>query len=93
MNDVNNYAKNLLRTRGRRCVATILTHLEDNVWKHVPEDVQRQARSRILATVGEFQDLAMDMVVADTGAINEFWVQELEKIHKEIRNVHASNPR
>lgn len=90
MNDVNSYAKNLLGTRGRRCVATILTHLENNVWEHVPEDVQRRARSHILATVGEFQDLAMDMVIADTGVINDFWVEELEKIHKEIRNISGN---
>ena len=97
MNDVNSYAKNLLRTRGRRCVATILTNLEDNVWQYVPEDVQKKTRSHILATIGELQDLAMDMVVADTGTINDFWVEELEKIHKEIRKmngiVHAPDAR
>ncbi len=90
MNDINSYAKNLLRTRGRRCVATILTHLEENVWESVPPEVQRQARSHILSTVGEFQDLAMDMVVADTGTINDFWVEELEKLHKEIRNINGA---
>ena len=59
------------------------------MWKDVPQESQRQARSHILSTVGEFQDLAMDMVVADTGSINEFWVEELEKLHKEIRNINA----
>jgi hypothetical protein len=94
VNDVNSYARNLLRTRGRRCVATILSYLEDNAWEHVPKEKQRHIRSHILSTVGEFQDLATDMVVADTGTINDFWVEELRKIHDEIRglsDVHAQN--
>ena len=87
MNDVNSYAKNLLRARGRRCVATILSYLEENIWEHVPAEKKRSVRSHVLSTVGEFQDLATDMVVADTGTINDFWVEELEKIHTEIRGL------
>lgn len=85
MNDVNNFARNLLAARGRRTVATLLTYLEDNVWQYVPEHVQREARGRVLATVGEFQDLAMDMITADTGTINEFWVEQLDGLHEAIK--------
>lgn len=89
MTDGNTFAKNLLGTRGRRCVATILTYLEENVWEHVPPDKQQQARSAILATLGEYQDLAMDIVTSDTGTINQFWVEELENLHQEIRSLNG----
>ena len=92
----NSYAKNLINKRGRRCVATILTYLEENVWMYLSKDEQQAVRGHVLSTVGEFQDLAMDMVTSDTGAINDFWVEELEKVHQSIRElsrgpIHAPN--
>jgi hypothetical protein len=87
------YAKNLLAVRGRRCVATLLTYLEDHAWEHLTEETRHQIRSKVMSTIGEFQDLAMDMVAADTGSINQFWVDELEKLHDRIRELKREHGR
>lgn len=86
-------AKDLLRTRGRRAVATMLTYMEEHVWPEIPkeqrDEIQAQARAKILAIMGDYQDLAMDMVSSETGAINEYWVDELAKLHDEIGRLHG----
>ena len=87
--DVNSYAKNLLATRGRRSVATLLTWMEAHVWSHLEETLQQDARSKIMSVIGDFQDLAMDMVAAETGTINDFWVEELDKLHRSIRRANG----
>lgn len=89
MSDANSYAKNLLAVRGRRNIATLLTWMEKNVWPHIEQDLQSEARSKIMAVLGDFQDLAMDMVAADTGTINDFWVEELGKLHESIRGLNG----
>lgn len=81
--------KEYLRIRGRRVTATVMTTLEDHAWEHISEDQQRHIRSVVLSTVAEYQDLAMDLVSSEQGSINEFWVEELAKIHKELRAING----
>lgn len=81
--------KEYLRIRGRRVTATIMTTLEEHAWEHLNEDQQRHIRSVVLSTIAEYQDLAMDIVSSEQGSINEFWVEELAKIHTEIRRVNS----
>lgn len=83
----NSYAKNLLATRGRRASATLLTWLENNVYEYVPPEAQGEIRGKVLQIISEYQDLAMDLVASDTGAINEFWVEELGRIHSTLRSI------
>lgn len=94
MTDNNSFAKNLLATRGRRAVATLLTWLEDNAYQYLPPEVQTETRGKVLSVIGEFQDLAMDMVASDTGVINDFWAEGLAEIKAEIRKAygHAQVP-
>jgi hypothetical protein len=82
--------KEYLRVRGRRVTATVMTTLEEHAWEHIPEDQQRHIRSVVLSTIAEYQDLAMDLVSSEQGSINEFWVEELSKIHKELRALNGS---
>ncbi len=86
-------ARDLLSTRGRRAIATLLTYMEENVWPELPDEVQPQvqaaARSKILAVLGDYQDLAMDLIASEDATINEFWVDELAKIHDEIRRLRG----
>lgn len=89
MTDNNSFAKNLLATRGRRAVATLLTWLEDNVYEKIPPELQSEVRGKVLSVIGEFQDLAMDMVASDTGVINDYWVEGLEQIMKELRRING----
>jgi hypothetical protein len=87
MTDNNSFAKNLLATRGRRAVATLLTWLEDNAYQYLPADVQTETRGKVLSVIGEFQDLAMDMVASDTGIINDFWAEELAEMKSLLRRI------
>lgn len=80
-----NYAANLLAKRGRRTSATLLTYIEKNFKNRLNSDEWEQLRQKILDTVGDFQDLATDMVAADTAAINEFWIDALVEIRKAIK--------
>jgi len=83
----NSYAKNLLAQRGRRASATLLTWLENNVYEFVTPELQGEIRGKVLQIISEYQDLAMDMVASDTGTINEFWVEELDRIHSTLRSI------
>lgn len=86
MNDKvdNSFAQKLLQSRGRRTVATLLSYMEERVWPHIPEELQKEARSKIMRVVGDYQDLASDAIAADTGAINEYWIDELVQIHDKL---------
>ena len=81
-------ARDLLSTRGRRAIATLLTYMEENVWPELPDEVQPQvqaaARSKILSVLGDYQDLAMDLIASEDATINEFWVDELARLHDRI---------
>jgi hypothetical protein len=81
-------ARDLLATRGRRTIATLLTYMEENVWPELPDEVrmhvQAAARSKILSVLGDYQDLAMDLIASEDATINEFWVEELARLHDRI---------
>lgn len=83
----NSYAKNLLATRGRRAVATLLTWLEDHAYEHLPPEIQEATRGKVLSIIGEFQDLAMDMVASETGTINDYWAEALTEIQDSLRRI------
>ena len=82
----NDFAKNLVSNRARRCSATILTWLENNVYDDIPDEKHSQVRRTILSNVNDLSDLAIDIVKSDTGQINEFWVTELDAIKQMIRD-------
>ena len=81
----NSYPKNLLSKRGRRTVATLLTYFEENVYQHVDKDLQNDIRAKVMMVVGDFQDLAMDMVASETGSINELWVDAIREMHDDLK--------
>ena len=81
--------KEFLRIRGRRVSATIMSTLEAVVWDQISDEDRKKIRSAVLSTIGEYQDLAMDLVSSEAGSINEFWVDELAKLHRELRKVNA----
>ena len=85
-------AANLVATRGNRCNAAILGWLEDNLYANHPEittQEQKQIRSLILDNVNQFKDLAMDIVKSETAVVNELWVQKLDAIHDELREING----
>lgn len=87
MSGENNYAKKLLAQRGRRAAATLLTYLEDNTRGKLTNAEWEDLRGKVLAVIGDFQDLAMDMVASETGAINEHWANAIAEIHDVLRRI------
>lgn len=87
--DQNSFARNLVSTRAKRASATVLGYLEDNVYEYVPAAQQTQIRKVILDNINGLSDLAMDIVRAETGEINEFWIEELRKIHTSLERLHG----
>ncbi len=78
------YATRFIQKRGRRAVATLLTYMEERVWEHIPEELQEEARSKIMRTMGDFQDIATDMIAADVAIMNEFWVEQMGQLRDDL---------
>ncbi len=71
MPDPNNtMAATLIATRGNRTTAVILGWLEDHVYEHLDEDLQRATRKMILDSINGFKDLAIEIVKSDTAYMN-----------------------
>lgn len=85
MKNNNDFAKNLVANRARRCSATILTWMENNIYEFLPNEKQQAVRSTVLQNVNDLSDIAIDIVKSDTGQINEFWVEELAEIKDMLR--------
>jgi hypothetical protein len=93
MNDSNSMAANLVATRGNRCTASILGYLEDNIYRDVPQittQMQKAIRQVILDQVNTFKDLAIDIVKSDTAMMNQVWVEKLDEIHHELREMRRA---
>jgi hypothetical protein len=85
MRDDNNGVAKLIAIRGNRTTASVLSWLEDNIYKHLTEEEQKNTRRMILDHINGFKDLAIDIVKADTSYINEIWAEKLDEIHQELR--------
>ena len=83
----NDFAKNLVANRARRCSATILTWMENNIYEFLPREQQESVRRTVLSNVNDLSDIAIDIVKSDTSQINEFWVEELAEIKDMLREV------
>lgn len=80
----NSFAHNLVNIRGRRAMATLLTALEKEVKPHLSQQEWENVRSKVLQVLGDFQDFCMDMIKAETGAINEIWAEKIGEIHEAV---------
>jgi hypothetical protein len=85
MRDDNSGVAKLVAIRGNRTTAVVLSWLEDNIYKHLTEQEQKDTRRLILDQINGFKDLAIDIVKADTSHINEIWAEKLDQIHQELR--------
>ncbi len=88
----NSMAANLVATRGNRCSAAILGWIEENVYKEYEIDpaMQRRLRQQILDQVNALKDLSIDIVKSETAVINEVWVEKLDEIHQELRQLNGA---
>jgi hypothetical protein len=49
--------------------------------------MQKAIRQVILDQVNTFKDLAIDIVKSDTAMMNQVWVEKLDEIHQELREL------
>lgn len=90
MSDTNSTTANLVATRGNRCTAAILGFLEDEVYATVPEistEMQKRIRQVVLDQINGFKDLAIDIVKSDAAVMNQVWVEKLDDMHRELREL------
>lgn len=82
----NTMAANLIATRGNRTTAVMLSWLEDNVYEHLDEELQRRTRQMVLDNINVYKDLAIDIVKSDTAYMNEIWLEKIDELHEAIKN-------
>lgn len=85
MSDNPNMATKLVANRGNRAAAIILGWMERNIYQYLPDEEQSRTREIVLDQINEFKDLVIDVVKSDTGYVNDFWLEKLDEIHREIR--------
>lgn len=85
MRDENSGVAKLIALRGNRTTAVMLSWLEENVYRYLPEEVQIETRKQVMDNINSFKDLAIDIVKSDTAVINEVWAEKIDEIHSYLR--------
>lgn len=90
------YVRNLLNEQRRRCVGSLMAYLEANIYNRLTEREQKEVRQRVLAVVGQYHDICLDMVKASVneGALmNDDAAALLHRLSGEVsklrRELHA----
>lgn len=68
------FARNVLNEQRRRLIGNLMQYMERNVYEHLTPDQQRELRSRVLTSVGQYHDVCLDMLKAsidDGTLVNE----------------------
>jgi predicted RND superfamily exporter protein len=93
MSNENTMAVNLIKQRGNRATASLLTYMENNVQEYIPDEVWNRTRREVLDAINGFKDLAIDVVKSDTAILNEEYLQALTDIKSELRNLNGISSR
>jgi hypothetical protein len=75
----------LLSSQHKRLVATIMRHIERDVYPALRPDQRRELREVVVRAAGTYHDTALDCVKAsgdDTSVRNERFYDLLEQIHR-----------
>ena len=81
------FAKRVLTEQRRRCVGSLMSHIEQQVYPHLDERALRELRAKVLGTVNAYHELCLDMVSASINegtVINEEAVRMIARIHGEV---------
>jgi predicted RND superfamily exporter protein len=93
MSNDHTMAVNLIKQRGNRATASLLTYMENNVQEYIPDEVWNRTRREVLDAINGFKDLAIDVVKSDTAILNEEYLQALTDIKSELRNLNGISSR
>lgn len=81
------FIRNLLNEQRRRMVGSLMTHIEQRVYPHLPESERKELRSRVLAAVGQYHDTCLDMLkasVVDDTVVNQEAVETLARMDRNL---------
>lgn len=89
MTDNNSMAANLVKRRGNRCTATLLSWMEKHIKHQISEDLWQDMRREVMYQVNDFKDLAIDIVGSETAILNELYVEKVDEIRQELRRIRG----
>lgn len=81
------FVRNLAVEQRKRLVGSLMEHLERNVWPHLTKDQQVATRSKVMASVGAYHDVVLDMLkasVSDGSVTNEVALEMLADINRKL---------
>lgn len=82
------FAKRMLIEQRRRMVGALMQHIEDEVYPHLPEPEQAALRRKVLASVGQYHDVCLDILKAATSSdmvVNDEALRMITAMHADVR--------
>jgi len=88
-------SRNMLMEQRRRLVGSVMEYVEKNIYKYLPEDERKKLREKMLASIGVYHDVMLDLVRAlagtDEAVVNEHALLLLQQIHAEVRSLRPAS--
>jgi hypothetical protein len=84
----NTFVRRLITEQRRRLVGSLMRHIEIEIYPHLPQGKQRELREKVLASVGAYHDVVLDVVTAsvdDNSVVNEKLLEAIEAMHRDVR--------
>lgn len=79
---------NLLSSSHKRLVASIMRHVEKDVYPHLSLDARRDLREVVVRAAGAYHDTALDCLKAtspdDSVVTNEHMLELVEQMHRVV---------
>lgn len=87
------FVQNMLAQQRKRVVGSLMKYIESEVYPRLNEDEQRALRQKILAAVGMYHDVCLDMLkasVEDGSVVNEEALRLLAHISSRVQSLDRS---
>lgn len=85
-------ARNMLIERRKRLVGSLLDYVEKNVYPHLNQPQRQELRKKVIADVGSYHDVCLDLVKAsvnDGTVINEEALAAIHELNQRLSLNHA----
>lgn len=86
------FVRNLLNEQRRRLVGSLMQYLEVNVYPGLSEPQRKDLRTKVLASVGAYHDVCVDMLKAsvdDNSVANEEALQLLARVNSQMQALRS----
>lgn len=82
-----NFVRNMLNEQRRRVVGSLMQYFEANVYEHLTPAQQKELRGRVIASIGQYHDVCLDMLKAsvnDGTVMNDEAARLLARLNTEV---------